>query len=165
MLSHAKLPNLFWVEVMYASVYLINRPPSVPLVMSQNGYGQERMSPSDTWGCSDVWRICMWLRIKDQNSTASRTMCHIHGVLRGWVQLQTMGSCRQESSEESGHSVHGSEDNRRLETIGGETCFPTNFYYSSRPYKVDWEKTTVRNDWVRDDLLGVTKKWRRVRVD
>ena len=27
-----------------------------------------------------------------------------------------MGSRRQESSEESGHSVHGRQDNRRLET-------------------------------------------------
>ena len=41
---------------------------------------------------------------------------HIHGVLKGRVRLQTMGSCRQESIEESGHSVHGRQDNRRLET-------------------------------------------------
>ena len=31
MLSHAKLPKMFWGEAMHTAVYLINRSPSAPL--------------------------------------------------------------------------------------------------------------------------------------
>ena len=31
MLSHAKLPKIYWAEVMYTIVYLINKSTSVPL--------------------------------------------------------------------------------------------------------------------------------------
>ena len=45
MLTHAKLPNMFWAEVLMTATYVINRSPLVPL-------GGD--SPQKVWTGKDV---------------------------------------------------------------------------------------------------------------